>query len=311
MPPRDDKVDAWMPMFPRDFLAATEGLSAVDGWAYTRLLLHAWLEHGYLPYDPAELARLAKVTPLEWLATWGRLAKFWDVDEGGRRISQGRLLYERDRAIRLRQVRSTAGKKGGETPRAPRGGVAKRKQREANAKPSPSPSPAEEIPPTPRRRGASLDPGMLTEGPFPIWFAAYPLQVDRDRAWRAWQEVEAELPPLAEMLTTLEWQKRVDFARRPPDRVPYPATYLRKRRWTDKEPRTASAARSDVSTPTRGWICPYHRQVPDRPASEQDPDCSACKRLGPRPRRRGSGEATPAADVIRKSWSQKDEEVQR
>lgn len=142
MPPRDDKVDAWMPMFPRDFLSATEGLSAVDGWAYTRLLLHAWLEHGYLPYDPAELARLAKVTPLEWLATWGRLAKFWDVDVAGGRISQGRLLYERERAINLRQARSSAGKRGGEAPRVARGGVAKRKQREANGKPSPSPSPS-------------------------------------------------------------------------------------------------------------------------------------------------------------------------
>lgn len=297
-----------MPIFPRDFLAATEGLSAVDGWAYIRLILHAWLEHGYLPYDPAELARLGKVTPLEWVATWRRLASFWDVEDG--RISQGRLLYERERAIQLRQARSRAGKKGGESPRVARGGVAKAKQREANGKPPPSPSPAEEIPPTPRKRGASPRPPTAD---FRTWLAAYPVQVDELGAWRAWQDVEAELPPLADMLTTLAWQRRLDFDRRPPDRVPYPKKYLRSRRWTDKEPRTGPADRLAASTPPRtpGWICPYHRQVPDRPASEQDPDCSACKRLGPRPKRRGSGEATPAADVIRASWSTQDKEVQR
>lgn len=311
MPPRDDKVDAWMPMFPRDFLAATEGLSAVDGWAYTRLILHSWLEHGYLPYDPAELARLGKVTPLEWVATWSRLVRFFDVDVAGGRISQGRLLYEREKALRLRQVRSDAGKKGGEAPRLARGSVAKRKQREANAKPSPSPSPAEKIPPTPRRRGA-LDPSWTED--FRTWIAAYPVQVSLDKAWRAWQERLPELPPLADMLATLDWQIRLEFSRRPPDRVPHPANYLRARRWTDKEPRTASAERSAApssSSRARGWICPYHRQVPDRPASEQDPDCSACKRLGPRPKRRGSGEATPAADVVRKAWPTRDEEVQR
>src|SRR3954465_14147970 len=97
---RDEKVDAWMPMFPRDFLSATEGLSAVDGWAYTRLLLHAWLEHGYLPFDAAELARLAKVPPLEWVATWTRLARFFDVVEGSK-LTQRRLLYELERAVKL------------------------------------------------------------------------------------------------------------------------------------------------------------------------------------------------------------------
>jgi hypothetical protein len=137
---------------------------------------------------------------------------------------------------------------------------------------------------------------------FRTWIAAYPVQVDRDRAYRAWQEVEAELPPLADMLATLTWQKRLEFDRRPPDRVPYPAKYLRARRWTDKEPRTASAARSAPSTPSGPRIngqhvCYYHREIPDKAAPERDPLCHVCHRLGTRRARSGSSEPVPLGAV--------------
>ncbi len=304
MPPRDDKVDAWMPMFPRDFLSATEGLSAVDGWAYTRLLLHSWLEHGYLPYDPAELARLAKVTPLEWLATWGRLAKFFTVADG--RISQGRLLYELEEARANRKKAKDAGRAGAEARWAAKrdaeqDAVALRSQCPS---PSPSPSPAEEIPPTPRRRGA----GPESED-FVRWWTAYPRKAARDRAWRAWQRTAGGRPPLSDMLATLEWQRRLDFDRRPPDRVPYPAKYLYDGQYRDEPPQENGA--SSARPPPKDRICPFHRQTPDQQKSEVDPTCPTCRRLGARPRRRGSGEATPASEIVGKAWPPKEKEVQR
>jgi uncharacterized protein YdaU (DUF1376 family) len=110
VPPRENNVSAWMPWFPRDFITASAGLSTVDALAYALLLMHLWIEHGYLPFDHAELARLARVTPIEWLATWSRLKLFFDVADG--KISQRRLLYEREQALLNRQEASEKGRKG-------------------------------------------------------------------------------------------------------------------------------------------------------------------------------------------------------
>jgi uncharacterized protein YdaU (DUF1376 family) len=107
---RDGKVDLWMPLYLGDFLAATAGLSAEEGWAYTRLLCQMWLEHGYLDNDPPALARLAHVELGAWPGIWNRLSRFFDLADG--RISQKRLLYELAQAHEKRRQRREAGKAG-------------------------------------------------------------------------------------------------------------------------------------------------------------------------------------------------------
>jgi uncharacterized protein YdaU (DUF1376 family) len=153
-----------MPMFPRDFLAATEGLSAVDGWAYTRLLLHAWLEHGYLQDDPAELARLAKVTPIEWVATWARLARFWDVADG--KLSQRRQLYELEQARQNRTKAREVAQQAAEArwSREKASPAAKRKRVTRGTMPAQCPSPSPSSPPSPApapRSGGGAAPSRL------------------------------------------------------------------------------------------------------------------------------------------------------
>ena len=300
---RDDTVDAWMPMFPRDFLAATAGLSAVDAWAYTLLLLHAWLEHGYLQFDPAELARLAKVTPLEWLATWARLSKFWDVADG--KISQRRQLYELEQARLNRKKVQAAGRAGARARWNKRDEVQDAVALRSQC-PSPAPSPApEEIPPNPPQAGG------IESADFVAWWTSYPRKAARERAWRAWQRTAAERPPLPEMLRTLEWQRRLDFDRRPPDRVPYPARYLRDKQFLDEPPEEKGASLSRPP-PKKDRVCPFHAHAPDQRKSEVDPTCPVCRRLGARPKREGRGEATPVADVLRQTWpGRKPKEVQR
>lgn len=110
MPPRDDKVDTWMPWYVRDFLAATAGLTAEAAGAYARLLSHLWLEHGSLDDDQETLQRLAGASGDSWPDTWKRIRKFFDITDG--RVSQKRLSHELEQARSLRMTRSMNGKAG-------------------------------------------------------------------------------------------------------------------------------------------------------------------------------------------------------
>jgi hypothetical protein len=63
-------------------------------------------------FDPPELARLGHVTPLEWVATWKRLERFWIVADG--KISQRRQLDVLETARENRRKARKAGQAGAE-----------------------------------------------------------------------------------------------------------------------------------------------------------------------------------------------------
>jgi uncharacterized protein YdaU (DUF1376 family) len=145
VPRRGCKVDVWMPWYVRDFLAATAGLDAVTGWAYTRLLNHMWSEHGYLPNDPVVLAQLGHVEISAWPAVWERLSKFFRIKGG--KLCQKKQLEVLAESIRLKKARSKGGKKGANSrwsKAAPQdGSVIAEPLANGCSSPSPSPSPAE------------------------------------------------------------------------------------------------------------------------------------------------------------------------
>ena len=54
-------VSIWMPMYTRDWLAATAHLDAVQIGILYRLMLHWWANGGHLPESDANRARIAGV----------------------------------------------------------------------------------------------------------------------------------------------------------------------------------------------------------------------------------------------------------
>jgi uncharacterized protein YdaU (DUF1376 family) len=134
-----------MPWYVRDFLAATAGLDATTGWAYTCLLCHLWNEHGYLTNDPAELARLAHVEISAWPGVWERLSKFFQIRDG--KLCQKKQLQVLAEAIRMRKARSKGGKKGANSrwkkAASQDGSAIAEPLANRCSSPSPSPSPAE------------------------------------------------------------------------------------------------------------------------------------------------------------------------
>lgn len=91
-------------------------------------------------------------------------------------------------------------------------------------------------------------PAKPDRADFVVWYTAYPRHEAKDDAERAWvkRAKAGDLPPLAEMLATIGWQKRAGCLR--PEfadgrsLIPLPATYLNKGRFKDARPGSMTAA---------------------------------------------------------------------
>ena len=90
---------AHFPFYPRDWLADTRKLSAVEARAYIDLLCHMWLEPDCtLPNDDAQLARMASVPIYKWRKIRVRLLDGFLQVESQKKLSQKRLKIERSKS---------------------------------------------------------------------------------------------------------------------------------------------------------------------------------------------------------------------
>lgn len=186
---RDDDVKVWMPLYVRDFLTDTEGLTADEGWAYTRLLCHLWVQQGYLDANPRALAQLGQVPPAAWPAVWRRLERLFDVQEG--RISQKRLLHELEEAREKRIKKREAGQAGATARwKVKRRSATHGEMRSQCPSPSPSPTPSSAPPPAEgeadRRSRAPAPLRWATDAFCAAWKSRYGddyAVTDRDRAY--------------------------------------------------------------------------------------------------------------------------------
>jgi uncharacterized protein YdaU (DUF1376 family) len=91
---------AMLPWFPRDYLAATRGMTLAERGAYTDLLFYSW-DMGSLPNDPKRLARMLGVDMQEFMVIWPAVQpKFVRNETNG--IVNERLERERRNSIGLR-----------------------------------------------------------------------------------------------------------------------------------------------------------------------------------------------------------------
>lgn len=71
-----------MPLFVADYLADTAHLSAAEHGAYLLLIMNYWQREKPLPADDRKLARIARVTDVEWADARATLAEFFVEQDG-------------------------------------------------------------------------------------------------------------------------------------------------------------------------------------------------------------------------------------
>jgi len=113
-----------MPFYVGDYLADTNHLSTEQHGAYVLLILHYWRTGKPLPLDPAQLARIARLSLAKWKKSAQILEAFFEKTDAGFR--QKRVEDEMAQAIEKYNKRAEAGRRGGQ---------AKAKQKSSNATP--------------------------------------------------------------------------------------------------------------------------------------------------------------------------------
>ena len=131
---------------------------------------------------------------------------------------------------------------------------------------------------TPQRSGARLiiwrdivgrTRTLTADAAFNQFWVAYPKHVAKVDALKAWHQVRPSPDDVKQMVTALGWQSQTPAWTK--DRgafVPYPASWLRGRRWEDEAPR-------DAPVKAGGWACPH-----DPPCMDGATKCDLRTRLG-------------------------------
>ncbi len=132
----------YYPFYPSDFEAKTSHLTLEEDGAYNRLLRLMWMTPGCsLPDDPVWIARRLRVD----LATYERvvapiISEFFR--KARKRIYSPRLSREFDSAKVTHELRVSAGKKGGRSPKPLKSGVPEESSAKGGPKqPEPEPEP--------------------------------------------------------------------------------------------------------------------------------------------------------------------------
>lgn len=106
------RTDIWMPLYIGEYLADTMGFTTEQHGAYLRILMACWREKG----DPIsgadeDMAAVTGLAPARWRGMRAKLLAKFIVGEDGS-ITHKRSVKEVERAQRVSQARSAAGKNG-------------------------------------------------------------------------------------------------------------------------------------------------------------------------------------------------------
>jgi uncharacterized protein YdaU (DUF1376 family) len=102
---------AMLPWFPRDYLAATRGMTLAERGAYTDLLWFAW-DMGTLSNDPKRLARMLGVDADEFAEVWPAIKLKFVQNPDGQLVNE-RLERERIKAAENKAKALERAKSGG------------------------------------------------------------------------------------------------------------------------------------------------------------------------------------------------------
>jgi uncharacterized protein YdaU (DUF1376 family) len=108
---KDARALDWLPFHVVDWLTSpfVTCLSLAAQGAYIRLLAIQWRD-GYIPSDPAKIARFCACSPSEFAPIWEELKEKFDPVDGG--LANSRLERDRTNMDELRLKRAEASRKG-------------------------------------------------------------------------------------------------------------------------------------------------------------------------------------------------------
>lgn len=90
---------------------------------------------------------------------------------------------------------------------------------------------------------------IVTRNDFNLFWADYPRKDARLDALKAWTELDPSPELLEQILQSLAWQKqRLDWTKDNGQYVPYPATWIRGRRWEDERRGSGERRQGDRRT---------------------------------------------------------------
>lgn len=141
---------SWMPLYVADYLADTGHLSTVEHGAYFLLIMHYW-QHGKLPSDDGQLARICRMPRDEWSGIRESMQTLF-----GAGWSHKRIDAELAKAFDLINKRTAAGIAGASARHGKSNG-----SRIANAQQSQTQPPS----PTPKKDTSSLRSEGVADAP--------------------------------------------------------------------------------------------------------------------------------------------------
>lgn len=103
--------NAWMAFYPGDYLRDTLHLSTEQHGAYLLMLLHAWMNDGWLEDDDEQLANITRLGMDRWMKSRRVLVAFF-APEGDKMLKHGRIVDERAKARDITAARAEAGREG-------------------------------------------------------------------------------------------------------------------------------------------------------------------------------------------------------
>lgn len=106
------KVDIWMPIYIKDYLADTSRLSTLEHGTYMLLLFDYWI-NGPLPNDNEVLLQITKLKPINLPVIRALLKSFFFLDKKIDKFRQKRADIEIAKATHRREIAFINGKKGG------------------------------------------------------------------------------------------------------------------------------------------------------------------------------------------------------
>lgn len=78
---------------------------------------------------------------------------------------------------------------------------------------------------------------LKTSSSFAIFWSAFPRKVGKAVAEKVWSKLKPNEQLVKDMLTAIQWQQKQEGWQKEGGKfIPYPATWLNGKRWTDEEP---------------------------------------------------------------------------